>query len=382
MVLVILGGSVNVLANERTGTVLFHIEAQDLGSALNEFALQSGKEIFFVEEELTAKFTSGISGNYLPVSALEQLLADTDISYRINDLDTILVGNQISVIKGERPAGIIPESKNVFQRFATGIAEAFSGNTDSSGTAIAAADEESEVMEEIVVTGIRGSLQQSLERKRNADHFVDAITAEDIGRFRIRTWRNPCSGSAVSPLTARVVRVRLSVFADWVPSLCKRLSAGVFQRPMSRREATMAEVRRTRNRVSSAFTHSSPGWYRRWKSTNRRGPIILRVASVVSSTSSRVSPLIWVSGILPCHWTPRKMSWRRHGARCIRAVQRCVKRYGGFHGIGAVGQSGFSVRLPGAKRVSWRSQNSHHRWRDNDWILSAPAPWCIAYHGP
>ena len=183
MVLVVLGGSVNVLADEPDGTVLFHIEAQDLGSALNEFALQSGKEIFFVEEELTAKFTSGISGNYHPVSALEQLLADTDISYRINDLDTILVGNQISVIKGERSAGIIPESKNVFQRFATGIAEAFSGSTDSSGTAIAAADEESEVMEEIVVTGIRGSLQQSLERKRNADHFVDAITAEDIGAF-------------------------------------------------------------------------------------------------------------------------------------------------------------------------------------------------------
>ena len=183
MVLVILGGSVNVLANEPDGTVLFHIEAQDLGSALNEFALQSGKEIFFVEEELTAKFTSGISGNYLPVSALEQLLADTDISYRINDLDTILVGNQISVAKGERSAELIPESKNVFQRFVTGFAAAFSGSTVSSGTAIATSDEESEVMEEIVVTGIRGSMQQSLERKRNADHFVDAITAEDIGAF-------------------------------------------------------------------------------------------------------------------------------------------------------------------------------------------------------
>ena len=183
MVLVILGGSVNVLANEPDGTVLFHIEAQDLGSALNEFALQSGKEIFFVEEELTAKFTSGISGNYLPVSALEQLLADTDISYRINDLDTILVGNQISVIKGKRSAELIPESKNVFQRFATGFAAAFTGSRASSGTAIATSDEESEVMEEIVVTGIRGSMQQSLERKRNADHFVDAITAEDIGAF-------------------------------------------------------------------------------------------------------------------------------------------------------------------------------------------------------
>ena len=40
-----------------------------------------------------------------------------------------------------------------------------------------------EDIEEIVVRGIRGSMQQSLERKRQADHFVDAITAEDIGAF-------------------------------------------------------------------------------------------------------------------------------------------------------------------------------------------------------
>ena len=46
-----------------------------------------------------------------------------------------------------------------------------------------AEDEDAQAIEVIVVTGIRGSLQQSLDRKRNADHFVDAITAEDIGAF-------------------------------------------------------------------------------------------------------------------------------------------------------------------------------------------------------
>lgn len=38
-------------------------------------------------------------------------------------------------------------------------------------------------LEEIVVTGIRGSLVQSLNAKRNADAIVDAISAEDIGKF-------------------------------------------------------------------------------------------------------------------------------------------------------------------------------------------------------
>ena len=50
------------------------------------------------------------------------------------------------------------------------------------GTGDASADDEDDI-EEIVVRGMRGSMQQSLERKRQADHFVDAITAEDIGAF-------------------------------------------------------------------------------------------------------------------------------------------------------------------------------------------------------
>ena len=36
---------------------------------------------------------------------------------------------------------------------------------------------------EIVVTGIRASLQKSLDIKRDADGIVDAISAEDIGKF-------------------------------------------------------------------------------------------------------------------------------------------------------------------------------------------------------
>ena len=38
-------------------------------------------------------------------------------------------------------------------------------------------------IEEVVVTGIRGSLQRAVDQKRNADGVVDAISAEDIGVF-------------------------------------------------------------------------------------------------------------------------------------------------------------------------------------------------------
>ncbi|MDE0054154.1 MAG: TonB-dependent receptor, partial [Gammaproteobacteria bacterium] len=58
-----------------------------------------------------------------------------------------------------------------------------SGTVLAQETDAEAAEDDDGIVEEIVVRGIRGSMQQSLERKRNADHFVDAITAEDIGAF-------------------------------------------------------------------------------------------------------------------------------------------------------------------------------------------------------
>ena len=74
------------------------------------------------------------------------------------------------------------KSTNTFNHLASAFAAVLLGSSVSTG-AVYAASEEDEMIEEIVVTGIRGSLQQSLERKRNSDHFVDAITAEDIGAF-------------------------------------------------------------------------------------------------------------------------------------------------------------------------------------------------------
>lgn len=40
-----------------------------------------------------------------------------------------------------------------------------------------------EVLEEIIVTGVRGSLRRSLEQKRAAQAFTDSVNAEDLGKF-------------------------------------------------------------------------------------------------------------------------------------------------------------------------------------------------------
>lgn len=61
-------------------------------------------------------------------------------------------------------------------------AAAFSGSLHAADAA-APADTGGQTLEEVVVTGIRASLQRSLDIKQDAVGVVDAISAEDIGKF-------------------------------------------------------------------------------------------------------------------------------------------------------------------------------------------------------
>lgn len=45
------------------------------------------------------------------------------------------------------------------------------------------ADDDEVILEEVIVTGMRASLEDALARKRNSDQIMDAISAEDIGKF-------------------------------------------------------------------------------------------------------------------------------------------------------------------------------------------------------
>ena len=55
--------------------------------------------------------------------------------------------------------------------------------TTQSAEARPAAAPDPTTLDSVVVTGIRGSLNQAMETKRDAAGVVDAISAEDIGKF-------------------------------------------------------------------------------------------------------------------------------------------------------------------------------------------------------
>ena len=74
--------------------------------------------------------------------------------------------------------------KTSFNRnpLAAGVALAL-GATAFSPVVVAQDDQDDEVIEEIITTGIRGSLNRSMDIKRTSSGVVDAISAEDIGKF-------------------------------------------------------------------------------------------------------------------------------------------------------------------------------------------------------
>jgi len=78
-------------------------------------------------------------------------------------------------------------------------------------TSISAQEEESEdsAVEEVVTTGIRSSLIDAISIKRDNVGVVDAITAEDIGKFAIEILLKHYQDWLVLQLTEIMVKVLL-----------------------------------------------------------------------------------------------------------------------------------------------------------------------------
>ena len=71
----------------------FDIPAQDMQSALNEFARQSDRQILFSTDVAASKRTAGVKGELEPEAALKQLLKGTGLTFRVTADRAILVEN-------------------------------------------------------------------------------------------------------------------------------------------------------------------------------------------------------------------------------------------------------------------------------------------------
>jgi hypothetical protein len=72
--------------------VQFRIPAQPMGRALREFAFQARLQLIFATDDIASgTLAPAISGTYLPEAALAQLLANTCLSYKFINTNTVSI---------------------------------------------------------------------------------------------------------------------------------------------------------------------------------------------------------------------------------------------------------------------------------------------------
>jgi len=99
------------LAMAQGVTRQFDIPAQDMQSALNEFARQSDRQILFSTAVSASKRTAGVKGELEPEAALKQLLKGTGLTFRVTADEAILVENRTkSVPTSGSNLGVMPPS--------------------------------------------------------------------------------------------------------------------------------------------------------------------------------------------------------------------------------------------------------------------------------
>lgn len=86
----------------------FDIQAEDLGTALTELARQSGREIYFSADLTRGKKAPRLHGQMPVERALQRLLANTGLRYRMNGSGSIIVeiaaGNEPTAADGAAPS--------------------------------------------------------------------------------------------------------------------------------------------------------------------------------------------------------------------------------------------------------------------------------------
>ena len=176
---------------DRKPTVVFDIPKMTAKDALMRFAQKTSIPLLVSFELVTSIEANALIGEFTVADGLHRLFSGTGL---VGTIERGVIGVRIDPVPDQRNVASrqgnnhMSETKRkkapLLKRMGTAIAAAIfatSGGAAIAAEAAEAADDE--VIEEIVVTGIRGSLRRAIDRKRNADSIIDALVAEDIGKF-------------------------------------------------------------------------------------------------------------------------------------------------------------------------------------------------------
>ena len=156
------------------------IPRESLDAALQDFARQTGLQVARFSDVGSADMQVGpLSGNLASEQALEFLLAGSGLTYRVLSDGTIGIVERRDAPDADK-IGLLAERRD---EEADSSARKRAGSQSRSREAATHQQAPTTGLEEIVVTGIRASLQRSLDIKQQAVGVVDPITAQDIGAF-------------------------------------------------------------------------------------------------------------------------------------------------------------------------------------------------------
>lgn len=159
-------------ANAEEPVYDINVPAQNAAKALEQLAEQANAITLFPYDLAQAKQVNAVVGRYTLPEALDVMLEDTGLSSSLLEKRVISITPAAEAERTDEEEPMLEKKTGLL----AGLAAILIGQA-------ASAQEPIDTLEEIVVKGIRGSLEAANDRKRAAATFVDGIAAEDLGKF-------------------------------------------------------------------------------------------------------------------------------------------------------------------------------------------------------
>ncbi len=150
----------------------FNIPKQRADVALTEFARQSDITVIVPYDKVVGIETAELKGRYSLVDAAISLLDGTGLQLSFSNNGQLFIRTDDDV-KGNH--SMLQKNK-----LSSAMLLAMSS---LAGAQSVAQDASSGALEEVLVTGVRASLERAMDVKRDSSGVVDAISAEDMGKF-------------------------------------------------------------------------------------------------------------------------------------------------------------------------------------------------------
>lgn len=163
-------------SNSNTTQYFVNIPSSNAAEALNLLAEQTEALLIFPYDIVESRTANAVNGNYSIKEALDLILNDSGLITEISDGGVIRVRIENNVEMTNKKRSSMKYKKSLLATVITMMFTSAHGAQDTK-------KEKEDEIEVIVVSGIRSSMAKAQHLKRDASSVIEAITAEDLGKF-------------------------------------------------------------------------------------------------------------------------------------------------------------------------------------------------------